>query len=183
MGESINLVNNFNVRNVIFNIGPYNEIEEELVSVLKKRKINFYRGYDNLNIDGYRFYFLNTKIYDNENDNSNVIYFDIDGYKFLFMGDAGVQREKDISEKYNISNVDVLKVGHHGSKTSSSEKFINKIKPKYSIISVGKNNRYNYPNKEVLDVLNKTKIYRTDINGSIEIKLTKNKYFIQTCFK
>ena len=183
MGESINLVNNFNVRNVIFNIGPYNEIEEELVSVLKKRKINFYKGYDNLNIDGYRFYFLNTKIYDNENDNSNVIYFDIDGYKFLFMGDAGVQREKDISEKYNISNVDVLKVGHHGSKTSSSEKFINKIKPKYSIISVGKNNRYGHPNKEVLDILNKTKIYRTDINGSIEIKLTKNKYFIQTCFK
>ena len=65
MGESINLVNNFNVRNVIFNIGSYNEIEEELISILKKRKINFYRGYDNLNIDGYRFYFLKTKIYDN----------------------------------------------------------------------------------------------------------------------
>ena len=45
MGESINLVNNFNVRNVIFNIGSYNEIEEELISILKKRKINFYRGY------------------------------------------------------------------------------------------------------------------------------------------
>ena len=181
MGESVNLVNNFNVRNVIFNIGSYNEIEEELVSVLKKRKINFYRGYDNLNIDGYSFYFLNTKIYDNENDNSNVIYFDIGGYKFLLMGDASVQREKDILEKYNISNVDVLKVGHHGSKTSSSEKFINKIKPKYSIISVGKNNRYGHPNKEVLDTLNDSKIYRPDQDGSIMFKIKNNKLKIETC--
>ncbi len=181
MGESINLVNNFNVRNVIFNIGSYNEIEEELVSVLKKRKINFYRGYDNLNIDGYSFYFLNTKIYDNENDNSNVIYFDIGGYKFLLMGDASVQREKDILEKYNISNVDVLKVGHHGSKTSSSEKFINKIKPKYSIISVGKNNRYGHPKDSVLHNLRNSNIYRADLDGSVEIILNKNGYKIKTC--
>ena len=181
MGAYINLVNNFNVRNVIFNIGPYNEIEEELVSVLKKRKINFYKGYDNLNIDGYRFYFLNTKIYDNENDNSNVIYFDIDGYKFLLMGDAGVQKEKDILEKYNISNVDVLKVGHHGSRTSSSKEFIDKIKPKYSIISVGKNNRYNHPNKEVLNNLEQSKMYRTDRDGSIMFKIKNNKLKIETC--
>ena len=124
---------------------------------------------------------MNTKIYDNENDNSNVIYFDIGGYKFLLMGDASVQREKDILEKYNISNVDVLKVGHHGSKTSSSEKFINKIKPKYSIISVGKNNRYGHPNKEVLDTLNDSKIYRTDQDGSIMFKIKKDKLQIETC--
>ena len=124
---------------------------------------------------------MNTKIYDNENDNSNVIYFDIGGHKFLLMGDASVQREKDIFEKYNISNVDVLKVGHHGSKTSSSEKFINKIKPKYSIISVGKNNRYGHPNKEVLDTLNDSKIYRTDQDGSIMFKIKKDKLQIETC--
>ena len=133
MGESINLVNNFNVRNVIFNIGSYNEIEEELISILKKRKINFYRGYDNLNIDGYRFYFLNTKIYDNENDNSNIIYFVINNYKFLFMGDAGKIKESDLLKKYDLNNIDFLKVGHHGSNTSSSKDFINHIKPKYAI--------------------------------------------------
>ena len=56
----------------------------------------------------------------------------------MFMGDAGVEEEKDILYKYNISDIDVLKVGHHGSWTSSSKNFINEIKPKYSIISVGK---------------------------------------------
>ena len=57
-------------------------------------------------------YFLNTREYDNENDNNNVIYTEINDYKFMFMGDAGVEKEKDILEKYNISNIDVLKVGH-----------------------------------------------------------------------
>ena len=180
MGESINLVNNFNVRNVIFNIGSYNEIEEELISILKKRKINFYRGYDNLNIDGYRFYFLNTKIYDNENDNSSVIYFDYNNYKFLFMGDASVNREKDILNKYNLNNIDFLKAGHHGSKTSSSKKFIDEIKPKYSVISVGKNNSYGHPNNEVLINLGNSKIYRTDQNGSIMFKINNSKLIIKT---
>ena len=56
------------------------------------------------------------------------------------MGDAGVEVEEDLVEKYNLQDIDVLKVGHHGSKTSSGQKFIDEIKPKYSIISVGKNN-------------------------------------------
>ena len=71
----------------------------------------------------------------------------------MFMGDVGVDKEKDILDKYNISNIDVLKVEHHGSKTSSSKAFIDKIEPKYSIISVGKNNRYGHPNKEALNNL------------------------------
>ena len=61
------------------------------------------------------------------------------------MKDASTTREKDILEKYNLSNIDFIKVGHHGSNTSSGDKFINSIKPKYSIISVGKNNRYGHP--------------------------------------
>ena len=181
MGESINLVNNFNVRNVIFNIGSYNEIEEELISILKKRKINFYRGYDNLNIDGYRFYFLNTKIYDNEDDNSNIIYFVINNYKFLFMGDAGKIKESDLLKKYDLNNIDFLKVGHHGSNTSSSKDFINHIKPKYAIISVGKYNIYGHPKESVLHNLRNSNIYRTDLDGSIEIILNKNGYKIKTC--
>ena len=68
----------------------------------------------------------------------------------MFIGDAGVDKEKDILDKYNLSNVDVLKVGHHGSKTSSGKEFINEINPKNSIISVGKSNRYEHPNKEVV---------------------------------
>ena len=99
----------------------------------------------------------------------------------MFMGDAGIEKEKDILEKYNQNNIDVLKAGHHGSKTSSCKNFIDEINPKYSIISVGKNNRYGHPKKSVLDILVNSKIYRTDLVGSIEIKLNKNGYKIRTC--
>jgi competence protein ComEC len=95
------------------------------------------------------------------------------------MGDAGVEVEEDILEKYNLKNIDVLKVGHHGSKTSSSSEFINEVNPKYSIISVGKNNRYGHPNKEVLNVLENSKIYRTDEDGSIMFKIKNNKLNIE----
>ncbi len=96
---------------------------------------------------------MQTSVYDNENDNSNVIYTELNGYKFMFMGDAGVTTEKEILDKYNLPNIDVLKVGHHGSRTSSSKEFITKINPNYSIISVGKKNRYGHPNKELLENL------------------------------
>ena len=181
MGEGINLVNNFKVEKVIFNCGPYNDLEQELIKVLDKKKIKYYSCIKELNIDNNKLYFLQTKEYDNENDNSNVIYSEFNVYKFMFMGDAGIDKEKDILDKYNLSNVDVLKVGHHGSKTSSSKEFINVINPKYSIISIGKNNRYGHPNKEVLNNLSDSKIYRTDQDGSIMFKIKNTKLKIETC--
>ena len=99
----------------------------------------------------------------------------------MFMGDASITTEKEIMNKYNLSNIDVLKVGHHGSKTSSSKDFIDEVNPKYSIISVGKNNRYGHPNKEVLDNFQSSKIYRTDIDESIMFKIKNNKLKIETC--
>ena len=181
MGEAINLVENFKVKNVIFNCGEYNELEKELIKVLDKKKIKYYSCVKKLNIDKYQLQFLNTKVYDDENDNSNVVYFNYNNYKFLLMGDAGIEVEKDLIEKYNLSDIDVLKVGHHGSGTSSSEEFINNIVPKYSIISVGKNNKYGHPNKEVLNRLENTKIYRTDKQGSIMFKIKNDKLKIETC--
>ena len=178
MGEAINLVNNFKVEKVIFNCGEFNDLEKELIKVLNKKKIKYYSCIKELNVD---IYFLQTKEYDNENDNSNVIYTELNGYKFLLMGDAGVDKEKDILSKFNVSDVDVLKVGHHGSKTSSGKEFIEEINPKYSIISVGKNNRYGHPNKEVLNNLNNSKIYRTDHDGSILFKIKNNKLKIENC--
>lgn len=181
MGETINLVNNFKVEKVIFNCDSYNDLEKELIKVLDKKHIKYYSCIKELDIDDNKLYFLQTKEYDNENDNSNVIYTEINGYKFMFMGDAGIEKEKDILEKYNQNNIDVLKVGHHGSKTSSCKNFIDEINPKYSIISVGKNNHYGHPKKSVLDILVNSKIYRTDLDGSIEIKLNKKGYKIKTC--
>ena len=181
MGETINLINNFKVENVIFNCGSYNVLEKNLIRELEKKHIKYFSCIKSLNIDNNNFYFLQTKEYDNENDNSNVIYTELDGYKFLLMDDAGIEKEKDILQKYNLSNIDVLKVGHHGSNTSSSKIFINVINPKYSIISVGKKNRYGHPNKEILDTLENSKIYRTDKDGSITFKIKNNKLKIKTC--
>ena len=94
---------------------------------------------------------------------------------FLFMGDATTISERYIIENYELSNIDFLKVGHHGSNS-----FYNTIRPKYSLISVGKNNKFGHPKKSVLDILSNSEIYRTDLNGSIDIKLNKNGYRIET---
>ena len=181
MGDSIYLINNYKVKNVVLNNDSFNELETNLIKELKKKKIKYYQNVEKIPISNNIITILNTEEYDNENDNSNVIYIELNNYKFMFMGDAGVDKEKDILERYNISNIDVLKVGHHGSKTSSSKSFINKINPKYSIISVGKNNRYGHPNKEVLNNLDHSKIYRTDEDGSIMFKIKNNKLKIETC--
>lgn len=181
MGEAINLVNNFKVDNVVFNCGEYNNLEKNLIMVLNKKNIKYYTCIRELRISKYKMQFLNTREYDNENDNSSVVYFNYDGYKFLFMGDAGTSKEEDILKKYDIGSIDFLKVGHHGSKTSSDKKFIDEIKPKYSIISVGKYNRYGHPNREVLNNLTSSKIYRTDEDGSIMFKIKKDKLQIETC--
>ena len=147
--------------------------------MLDKKNIKYYSCIKKLNIDNSKLQFLQIKKYDNENDNSNVIYTKLDGYKFMFMGVAGADKEKEILEKYNLSNIDVLKVGNHGSKTSSGSTFINKINPKYSIISVGKNNCYGHPNKEVLNDLKQSKVYRTDQDGSIMFKIKNDKLKIR----
>lgn len=181
MGSSINLINNFKVENVIFNKGTYNELENALIKVLEENNINYTSNLRELRLDNVIFYFLNTKVYDNENDNSSVIYVTLGNKDFLFMGDASVEVEKDLIEKYNLQNIDVLKVGHHGSKTSSSKEFIDEINPKYSFISVGKNNFYGHPNKEVLDNLKSSKIYRTDQDGSIIFEIKNNRLNIEVC--
>ena len=181
MGEAINLIENYKVDNVIFNCGEFNNLEKNLIKILNKNKIRYYSCINELNINNYKLQFLNTKIYNNENDNSSVIYLNYNNYKFLFMGDAGVDKEKDILEKYNVSKIDVLKIGHHGSKTSSDKNFIYEINPKYSVISVGKKNRYGHPNKEVLNNLDNSKIYRTDQDGSIMFKIKNNKLKIEAC--
>jgi len=181
IGNAKYLVNNFKVEKVIFNCGEFNELEKDLIKILDKEKIPYYSCIKELKIDDNKLYFLNNKDYGNENDNSNVIYTELNGYKFMFMGDASSTTEKEILNKYNLPNIDVLKVGHHGSKTSSSEEFIDEINPKYSIISVGKNNKYGHPNKEALDNLKDSKIYRTDQNGSIKFKIKNDNLKVETC--
>ena len=173
LGETINIINNIKVDKVIFNTGEYNYLEKEIIKELNKKKIKYYQDIEVLNWHKTYIYFLNTKEYDNENENSNVLYLELNNYKILLMGDAGVIKEKDILKEYELESIDILKAGHHGSNTSSSKEFINYINPKYTIISVGENNKYGHPNKEVLENLKDSNIYRTDQLGSIMFRIDK----------
>ena len=171
IGGALYLIDNFKVDNVILNKGDYTELEVELITHLKNKNIKYTNNINKIPLLGSYMYLLNTKKFSNENDNSIVTYFEYQKYKFLFMGDSSSKTEEYLINNYNLTNISFLKVGHHGSNTSSSPLFINKINPKVSLISVGRNNFYHHPNKEVLTNLSNSVIYRTDINKSIKIKI------------
>lgn len=107
--------------------------------------------------------------YENTNDYSAVIKLTHGNAKFLFTGDAEKASEKDILNSNVDLSSNVLKVGHHGSHSSSSKEFLDKVNPKMAIISCGKNNDYGHPHKETMKELKKRniEIYRTDIDGNI----------------
>lgn len=172
-GEANELLSNFCVKKVFINKGNINNIEKKInnkeVLMLKNFVI------DNIKVNS-----LNNNVFNNENDDSTILLFNIYDYKFLFMGDASIKTEEYLLNNYILPNVDILKVGHHGSYTSTSTDFINVIKPKYSVISVGENNMYKHPNKSVLDILDNTKLFRTDVDGTIEVKISKKGYKVKT---
>ena len=92
MGDSIYLINNYKVKNVVLNNDNFNELETNLIKELKKKKIKYYQNVEKIPISNNIITILNTKEYDNENDNSNVIYIELNNYKFMFMGDVGVDK-------------------------------------------------------------------------------------------
>ena len=113
------------------------------------------------------------------NNNALVCKLNYKKFSMLFTGDIEQEAEKLLFLKYKNSNKlnsNILKVGHHGSKTSSTEDFLKLVKPKIALIGVGKDNNFGHPNKEVLDRLKSinAKIYRTDENGEISIVINKN---------
>jgi competence protein ComEC len=121
--------------------------------------------------------FTNLNIYsslwEEPNDTSLVLYTTINNKNILLMGDAPSAIEKKIVNDYPDLQVDYLKLGHHGSSSSSCYEFLKTYKPLLSIISCGLNNKYNHPNEEVVARLNKLNLNyrRTDIEGTIQIRL------------
>ncbi|HOV24898.1 MAG TPA: ComEC/Rec2 family competence protein [Pseudobacteroides sp.] len=107
--------------------------------------------------------------YDDINNYSAVIKVSYKNNSFLFTGDAESLSEKEILSKGYDIKADVLKVGHHGSNSSTSSKFLQKVSPDFAVISVGLNNEYNHPHKAILERLSSAnvKIYRTDEHGTI----------------
>lgn len=120
--------------------------------------------------------------YEDLNNYSPVIKIEYGSTSFLFTGDAQKDVEKEILDNNEDISADVLKVGHHGSSTSTNKNFLIKVNPSIAVISVGKDNSYNHPNKETINLLNKSNIktYRTDNDGTVLIssdgsKITTNK--------
>ena len=147
-----------------------------LSSLMKSYKVGAIYDYNsvfpvtvgNLTFNNYNYYARG----DEENNKSLVISFSNCKKDFVIMGDAPTYVEKEIIKNTNSIKCDVLKVGHHGSNTSTSEEWLKYLEPKEAIVSCGKNNKFGHPNKEVVALLNKYKITirRTDIEGTIVYK-------------
>jgi competence protein ComEC len=125
---------------------------------------SFYLGPDTCTILG-----PNSQGYNDLNNYSIVLRVVNGNNSFLFTGDAQTESEKEILARGYTLKSDVLKVGHHGSETSTSPDFLEAVSPKYAVIEVGQDNDYGHPHKMTLDKLKEAgvKVYRTDINGTI----------------
>lgn len=121
------------------------------------------------------------KQYDDVNNNSIVVKMTFKNTSFLFTGDAEKESENDMMNNNFNLEADVLKVGHHGSKTSTSSAFLKKVNPKYAVICVGED-RYNLPKKITIDKLTKRniKVFRTDCNGTVVFSTDGNKISVFT---
>ncbi|MHD0397568.1 DNA internalization-related competence protein ComEC/Rec2 [Staphylococcus simulans] len=109
------------------------------------------------------------------NDHSIMALIQTKSYNILTTGDATIKNEQKLLANYQLPKIDILKVGHHGSKTSNSETFLSTIHPSYSIISSGENNVYKLPNQSVVERLKKigTKLFNTQNNGEVTFNLNK----------
>lgn len=163
-GEAKALIENFKVTNII--ISAYDD------SVINNNYqcIKVVSG-DIINICGYNIEILNpSKPHLDKNDDSLVFILEVFSKKILFVGDLTIAGEKEILNR--LSDVDILKVGHHGSKTSTSPELINKVKPEVAIIMAGRVKKFGFPHQETIDILNSynIKTYRTDQDNMITYK-------------
>ncbi|MDO5519891.1 MAG: ComEC/Rec2 family competence protein [bacterium] len=174
MGGADLVIKNYGVKNVYMtkytsNTGEY----KELIAAIKKYKVkrtNVSRG-AKINLGGIKAQVLSADAKASDSNDSSIVLKLVHGKKsFLFTGDISAKLEKQIASQYNV-NVDVLKVSHHGSNYSSAVSFIKETSPEYSVLSVGKNNNYGHPDKNVNNRLKKysKNIVRTDQKGTIVI--------------
>lgn len=148
--------------------GEQTKTYQNLVNAVKskKKELIIPKKGEELKINGIEAKFVAVPKFDGKDDNNASLVLQINKgkKKFLFMGDA----EKKVESLQKWEDIDVLKVGHHGSGSSSSDEFLKQVKPEISVISVGKNNKYRLPNVKAMERLEKTrtKILRTDENQS-----------------
>lgn len=123
----------------------------------------------------------NFKLLESNNDRSIVTYLQFDRLRIILNGDLESTGEKALLEQGLIKDVDILKVGHHGSKSSTTPSFLSQLRPETSLISCGENNQFKHPNQEVLERLSNfsSQILRTDQLGELEIVSNGREYWIK----
>lgn len=152
------------------------QIFEELLNEIKDHNLKITEGKTGVKIidsQDLKFYTLApSKEYKNTNNNSIVTKIIYKDFATLITGDAEKEAESDMIKEGHNLKADILRLGHHGSNTSSTEEFLDKVDPAYAIISLGKDNTYGHPDMEVMDSLAKRNIValRTDELGSIVLQ-------------
>ena len=179
LGEAINILEKFRVDQIYINEGHINYYER---AIIKKYNTNILKEKMIINLGNFSFQSLNKDLND-ENDSSIILYGVYNAYQMLFMGDASTKSERELLKNYNLSKINFLKVGHHGSKTSTSEELLKTIKPDIALISAGVDNKFHHPHQVIIDRLlhYHIKYYLTSKVGSVEIYFSKNKYRIVSC--
>ena len=165
----------FNVENIYMpKAVSTSKTYENLLETIQNRGLSIKTGragVEILNTDDLNIILLapTKESYNNLNNYSIVLKITYGDVSFLYTGDA---EEESLEEITGDLKADVLKVGHHGSNTSTTKSFLEKVKPEYAIISVGANNSYGHPNSSTLELLEEytNNIYRTDINGTVIIR-------------
>ncbi|CDW59576.1 Lactamase B and dCMP cyt deam 1 domain containing protein [Trichuris trichiura] len=167
MGELMNVIDNVKVKNLYLAKGSQVELKT-LIQSIKGTKIHLVKKGDTVG-NKLKVQILSPEKSTGENDDSLVTYFTINHQRFLLTGDLETTGEEALIRNYPQLKTDFLKVGHHGSNTSTGKELLEKVRPKYAIISAGKKNRYGHPTQETLTKLNKQKIrvFRTDQQGMI----------------
>jgi competence protein ComEC len=183
IGGAIQVLENFPVLNVIMPTFPDENHDNyraavEINDAAKNSKVMFALAKQGLavNVGDFRLtYLYYDKTFDEENNRSSVIMAKCRDFKFLLMSDAEKPLEVAMLDSGIDFNCDVIKIGHHGSSTSTSEDFLKKASPQYAVISVGARNSYDFPETEILNLLEKReiKLYRTDLNGEIDVEVTE----------
>lgn len=170
MGEALKLIKQYSVEDIYLNQGNFNSLEKNVIK--KYRHVYQIREKEKIVLGNINIVQIN-KEFSDENDSSSILLMCYKNKKILLTGDASKKSEEYILNKYNIGKIDVLKIGHHGSITSTSDELLKELRPSLAIISCGKNNRFNHPHKETIDKLKEYRIkyLRTDISGTIRIDL------------
>jgi len=169
--EAQNVIDHIDTSHLVLN--PYNNYPIQHDKIIKAHSNDHFKC-GNLDIN----FFGPLKEYEDTNNNSLVFQIHLGKSTFLFTGDIEQEAEMDLVSQYgHLLKSDIIKIPHHGSNTSSSNDFIKFVNPEIALISVGQNNRYGFPDLEVINRLmsTHTEIYRTDQMGTIEYRYYQKK--------